>query len=128
MGGGRRGGGLRRLGLDFHESTVDFGHLADQSFFPLLAFVTSQKKLFILLPPSEGKALSGATGTKFKELDDLVIARGDGTPTYNFCVVIDDWEMKVTHVIRGDDHINNTPRQINLLKALNATIHKNQSY
>ena len=57
-----------------------------------------------------------------EELDDLVIARGDGTPTYNFCVVIDDWEMKVTHVIRGDDHINNTPRQINLLKALNANI------
>ncbi|CAM8363092.1 GlnS Glutamyl- and glutaminyl-tRNA synthetases [Candidatus Methylopumilus planktonicus] len=57
-----------------------------------------------------------------EELDDLVIARADGTPTYNFCVVIDDWEMKVTHVIRGDDHINNTPRQINLLKALNANI------
>jgi glutamyl-tRNA synthetase len=57
-----------------------------------------------------------------EELDDLVIARGDGTPTYNFCVVIDDWEMEVTHVIRGDDHINNTPRQINLLKALNANI------
>ena len=57
-----------------------------------------------------------------EELDDLVIARGDGTPTYNFCVVIDDWEMKVTHVIRGDDHINNTPRQINLLKALNGNI------
>ena len=57
-----------------------------------------------------------------EELDDLVIARGDGTPTYNFCVVIDDWEMKVTHVIRGDDHINNTPRQINLLKALNVNI------
>jgi len=57
-----------------------------------------------------------------EELDDLVIARSDGTPTYNFCVVIDDWEMKVTHVIRGDDHINNTPRQINLLKALNANV------
>jgi glutamyl-tRNA synthetase len=57
-----------------------------------------------------------------RELDDLVIARSDGTPTYNFCVVIDDWEMRVTHVIRGDDHINNTPRQINLLKALNATV------
>jgi len=57
-----------------------------------------------------------------EELDDLVIARSDGTPTYNFCVVIDDWEMKVTHVIRGDDHINNTPRQINLLKALNAEV------
>ncbi len=56
------------------------------------------------------------------ELDDLIIARADGTPTYNFCVVVDDWEMGVTHVIRGDDHVNNTPRQINLLKALNAQI------
>ena len=46
------------------------------------------------------------------ELDDLIIARSDGTPTYNFCVVVDDYDMKVTHVIRGDDHINNTPRQI----------------
>lgn len=56
------------------------------------------------------------------ELDDLIIARADGTPTYNFCVVIDDWEMGITHVIRGDDHVNNTPRQINLLRALNATV------
>jgi glutamyl-tRNA synthetase len=56
------------------------------------------------------------------ELDDLVIARGDGTPTYNFCVVVDDWDMKITHVIRGDDHVNNTPRQINILKALGATL------
>ncbi|GAB3673950.1 glutamate--tRNA ligase [Salinisphaera aquimarina] len=52
------------------------------------------------------------------ELDDLVIARGDGTPTYNFCVVVDDMDMGITHVIRGDDHVNNTPRQINILKAL----------
>ncbi len=56
------------------------------------------------------------------ELDDLVIARADGTPTYNFCVVVDDWEMGITHVIRGDDHVNNTPRQINILKALGATV------
>ena len=56
------------------------------------------------------------------ELDDLIIARGDGTPTYNFCVVVDDWEMGITHVIRGDDHVNNTPRQINLLKALGANV------
>ncbi|MEQ1662218.1 MAG: glutamate--tRNA ligase [Thiobacillus sp.] len=56
------------------------------------------------------------------ELDDLIIARGDGTPTYNFCVVVDDWEMQITHVIRGDDHVNNTPRQINILKALGATV------
>jgi glutamyl-tRNA synthetase len=52
------------------------------------------------------------------ELDDLVIARSDGTPTYNFCVVVDDLEMRITHVIRGDDHVNNTPRQINILRAL----------
>lgn len=57
-----------------------------------------------------------------EELDDFIIARADGTPTYNFCVVVDDWEMSITHVIRGDDHVNNTPRQINLLQALNAQI------
>ena len=56
------------------------------------------------------------------ELDDLVIARADGTPTYNFCVVVDDLDMGITHVIRGDDHVNNTPRQINILKALGATL------
>jgi len=54
------------------------------------------------------------------ELDDLIIARPDGTPTYNFCVVVDDWDMQITHVIRGDDHVNNTPRQINILRALGA--------
>jgi glutamyl-tRNA synthetase len=52
------------------------------------------------------------------ELDDLIIARADGTPTYNFCVVVDDSDMGITQVIRGDDHVNNTPRQINMLKAL----------
>ena len=56
------------------------------------------------------------------ELDDLIIARADGTPTYNFCVVVDDFEMGITQVIRGDDHVNNTPRQINMLKALGASI------
>ena len=53
-----------------------------------------------------------------EELDDLVIARPDGTPTYNFCVVVDDIDMRITHVIRGDDHVNNTPRQINIFRAL----------
>lgn len=57
-----------------------------------------------------------------KELDDLIIRRTDGSPTYNFCVVIDDWDMEITHVIRGEDHINNTPRQINILKALGAPL------
>jgi len=57
-----------------------------------------------------------------KELDDLIIARSDGTPTYNLTVVVDDMDMGVTHVIRGDDHVNNTPRQINILKALGASL------
>lgn len=52
------------------------------------------------------------------ELDDLIIARADGTPTYNLCVVVDDIDMDITHIIRGDDHINNTPRQINIMRAL----------
>ncbi len=56
------------------------------------------------------------------ELDDLIIARSDGTPTYNLTVVVDDWDMKITHVIRGDDHVNNTPRQINIFKALGADV------
>lgn len=57
-----------------------------------------------------------------EELDDLVIRRTDGSPTYNFCVVIDDYDMGITHVIRGEDHVNNTPRQINIYKALNANV------
>ncbi|MFQ3249409.1 MAG: glutamyl-tRNA synthetase [Glaciecola sp.] len=56
------------------------------------------------------------------ELDDLIIKRTDGAPTYNFCVVVDDWDMGITHVVRGEDHINNTPRQINILNALGAPI------
>ena len=56
------------------------------------------------------------------ELDDLIIRRTDGAPTYNFCVVVDDWEMGITHVVRGEDHINNTPRQINILEALGAPV------
>jgi glutamyl-tRNA synthetase len=57
-----------------------------------------------------------------KELDDLVIARPDGTPTYNFCVAIDDLDMQISHVLRGDDHVNNTPRQINILRAIGAEL------
>ena len=57
-----------------------------------------------------------------EELDDLVIMRADGVPTYNFGVVIDDWDMNITHVIRGDDHVNNTPRQINIYRALGAEV------
>ena len=67
-------------------------------------------------------AVKGTITISNRELDDFVIARPDGTPTYNFCVVVDDWDMQITHVIRGDDHVNNTPRQINVLKALGATL------
>lgn len=63
-------------------------------------------------------AVKGRIEISNEELDDLVIARPDGSPTYNFCVVVDDLDMHITHVIRGDDHVNNTPRQINILRAL----------
>lgn len=73
--------------------------------------------------PGEGAVtwddlVKGPISIANSELDDLIIARGDGTPTYNFCVVVDDLEMQITHVLRGDDHVNNTPRQINILRAL----------
>ena len=76
--------------------------------------------------PQEGEVvlndlIKGRIVFSSDELDDLIIARGDGVPTYNFCVVVDDMDMGITHVIRGDDHVNNTPRQINILKALGAT-------
>ncbi|CAH2798611.1 MAG: Glutamyl-tRNA synthetase (EC [uncultured Caballeronia sp.] len=67
-------------------------------------------------------AVKGHIEISNEELDDLVIARSDGTPTYNFCVVVDDLDMKITHVIRGDDHVNNTPRQINILRALGGQV------
>ncbi|MBD3822658.1 MAG: glutamate--tRNA ligase [Thiotrichales bacterium] len=66
--------------------------------------------------------VKGKVTVSNKELDDLIIARSDGTPTYNLTVVVDDWDMNVTHVIRGDDHLNNTPRQINLYHALGASL------
>jgi glutamyl-tRNA synthetase len=65
-------------------------------------------------------AVHGRVVFQNSELDDLIIARSDGTPTYNFCVVVDDMDMQITHVIRGDDHLNNTPRQLNMLLALGA--------
>jgi glutamyl-tRNA synthetase len=73
--------------------------------------------------PTEGSVLfndcvKGDITINNSELDDLIIARGDGSPTYNLTVVIDDWDMGINYVVRGDDHINNTPRQINILKAL----------
>ncbi len=67
-------------------------------------------------------AVKGHIEIANSELDDLVISRADGTPTYNFCVVVDDMDMTITHVVRGDGHVNNTPRQINIFKALGAAI------
>lgn len=77
--------------------------------------------------PEEGvvaweDAVKGRIEISNTELDDLIIARADGSPTYNFCVVVDDRDMQITHVIRGDDHVNNTPRQINILRALGAPL------
>ncbi len=77
--------------------------------------------------PLEGEVIiedmvKGRVKINNRELDDLIIERSDGSPTYNLSVVVDDWDMKITHVIRGDDHLNNTPRQINILKALRAEL------
>jgi glutamyl-tRNA synthetase len=77
--------------------------------------------------PSEGSVvvkdhIRGDIEIANSELDDLIIQRSDGAPTYNFCVVVDDWDMGISHVVRGEDHINNTPRQINIAKALNAPV------
>ena len=66
--------------------------------------------------------IQGEVRYENSELDDLIILRSDGSPTYNLSVVIDDAEMQISHVIRGDDHLNNTPRQINIFLALGATV------
>ena len=86
---------------------------------------TGVKPVIRFKNPTDGSviwedAVKGRIEFANSELDDLIIARPDGTPTYNFCVVVDDWDMAITHVIRGDDHVNNTPRQINILQALGA--------
>ncbi|MDO6705226.1 glutamate--tRNA ligase [Photobacterium sp. 1_MG-2023] len=77
--------------------------------------------------PKEGSVvfddhIRGRIEISNSELDDLIIRRTDGSPTYNFCVVVDDWDMEITHVVRGEDHINNTPRQINIYQALGAPV------
>ena len=88
---------------------------------------TGVKPVIRFKNPQEGEVIipdliKGDVIVQNKELDDLIIARSDGTPTYNLTVVVDDWQMGITHVIRGDDHLNNTPRQINILQALGAKI------
>lgn len=89
----------------------------------------SQDHVIRFKNPEEGvvtfnDVVKGEINIANKELDDLIIARTDGTPTYNFTVVVDDWDMDITQVLRGDDHLNNTPRQINIFKALGAPIPK----
>lgn len=88
---------------------------------------SSEPSVIRFMNPEDGEVhvndqVHGRVIFKNKELDDFIIARSDGTPTYNFTVVVDDWDMKITHVIRGDDHLNNTPKQMNLLAALGAPI------
>ena len=93
----------------------------------LPAIPADRKPVVRFCNPTEGDVtwidvVKGSITISNRELDDLVIARPDGTPTYNFCVAVDDSDMKITHVIRGDDHVNNTPRQINILQAIGAPL------
>ncbi|CAM2941858.1 glutamyl-tRNA synthetase, catalytic subunit [Legionella steigerwaltii] len=113
---------LRTAQLDAKEKPRYDGHCRDKNL-PL-----SDKPYVIRFKNPEQGTVSfhdevyGEIHVANSELDDLILVRSDGHPTYNFAVVIDDIDMKITHVIRGDDHINNTPRQINLFQALNAPI------
>jgi len=80
---------------------------------PVLRFKNPQSGAVVIKDLIKGQVVF-----QNSELDDLIILRSDSTPTYNFCVVVDDADMAITHVVRGDDHVNNTPRQINILQAL----------
>lgn len=84
---------------------------------PVVRFKTPQQGQVVIDDLVYGKIV-----VENSELDDLIIARSDGTPTYNFCVVVDDNDMEITHVIRGEDHINNTSRQIHIFNALGASV------
>lgn len=113
---------LRNAQMAKHEKPRYDGHCREQN-----GQDDTQPYVIRFKNPLDGEVqipdqVHGLVCFKNTELDDLIIARSDGTPTYNFTVVVDDWDMQVTHVIRGDDHLNNTPRQINILKALGATI------
>src|SRR6185295_1898594 len=82
-----------------------------------------------LCNPLEGEVswddlVKGRITISNREIDDLILVRPDGVPTYNFAVVVDDWDMRISHVFRGDEHINNTPWQINLFTALGAALPK----
>ena len=113
---------LREEQISLKEKPRYDGHCRDKN-------LPAEDKSFVVRfkNPTDGKVsfhdeVYGEINVDNSELDDLILVRSDLNPTYNFAVVIDDWDMEITHVIRGDDHINNTPRQINLFKALNAPI------
>ncbi len=113
---------LRESQLALKEKPRYDGHCRDKN-----SALTSKPHVVRFKNPKNGvisftDQVYGAIHVANEELDDLILIRSDGQPTYNFAVVIDDWDMAITHVIRGDDHINNTPRQINLFNALNAPI------
>ena len=98
------------------------GHCRDRKDIPV-----NQTAVIRFRNPLEGEVIvedqvHGVVVFQNSELDDLIIARSDGSPTYNFTVVVDDNDMQISHVIRGDDHLNNTPRQINILLALGASL------
>jgi glutamyl-tRNA synthetase len=113
---------LRTEQLNQHKKPRYDGHCRDRK-----TSLANQPYVIRFRNPLKGEVgfedrVHGKVTFKNDELDDLIIARSDGSPTYNFTVVVDDWDMKITHVIRGDDHLNNTPRQINLLLALAAPV------
>lgn len=113
---------LREAQLHAHEKPRYDGHCRELGLLP-----GEQPCVIRFKNPTEGVVafkdqVYGDMLVQQHELDDLVLVRSDGNPTYNFVVVVDDWDMNITHVIRGDDHLNNTPRQINLLQALGAPI------
>ena len=111
---------LRKKQMEAGEKTRYDGHCregrqAREGIKPVVRFRNPQNGEVVVEDQVRGKVVF-----RNSELDDLVIARSDGTPTYNFTVVVDDFDMAITHVIRGDDHLNNTPRQMNMLDALGA--------
>jgi glutamyl-tRNA synthetase len=113
---------LREKQLAQHQKPRYDGHCRDRtSILPQQSYVVRFRN------PLSGEVVvddqvHGQVIFQNSELDDLIIARSDGSPTYNFTVVVDDSDMQITHVIRGDDHLNNTPRQINILLALGASL------
>ena len=107
----------RRTGKPRYDGHCRFRHDVDPQSSHVIRFASPREGQVVIDDLVKGKVI-----VQNRELDDLIIARSDGTPTYNLTVVVDDLDMEITHVIRGDDHLNNTPRQINILNALGAPL------